>query len=194
MRPTAIYLSFIFCLPVLSPAVAQDKHRYQTDFSKEDFAERRLKIFDAIGNSAVALLQSATGIAGFSVYRQANTFYYLTGLETAHAYLLLNGKNKRATLYLPHRDEDTERGQGKVLSAEDNELVKSLTGVDQVKAIEFLSADLVGTGLIKPPAPLMYVELSPAETGNACRALKKSNSVIANPVKYFESTLSEVLL
>jgi Xaa-Pro aminopeptidase len=169
MRPSFIYLASIFFLWSSGPAIAQDKHRYQTDFSKEDFAGRRATIFDGIGNNAVALLQSASGIAGFSVYRQSNSFYYLTGLETAHAYLLLNGKNKRSTLYLPHRDEDTERGQGKVLSAEDNELVKNLTGVDQVKAIEFLSADLVGTGLIRPPAPLLYVELSPAETGNDSR-------------------------
>ncbi|MDZ7645679.1 MAG: hypothetical protein U5K54_00065 [Cytophagales bacterium] len=34
----------------------------------------------------------------------------------------------------------------KVLSAEDNELVKQLVGVEHVKGIEFLSADLVGTG------------------------------------------------
>ncbi|MBK7652245.1 MAG: hypothetical protein IPJ20_18190 [Flammeovirgaceae bacterium] len=34
-------------------------------------------------------------------------------METAHSYLLLNGRNKQSTLYLPHRDEGTERGQEK---------------------------------------------------------------------------------
>ncbi len=159
----------LILLSVFNVAVAQDNHHYQTDFSKEEFAQRRSKIFDAIGNNAIALIQGASGLPGFSVFRQSNTFYYLTGLESPHAYLLLNGKNRQASVYLPHRDVATENNQGKVLSAEDNELVKQLAGVEQVKSIEFLSADLIGTGLIRPPAPLLYTEFSPAENGNDSR-------------------------
>jgi Xaa-Pro aminopeptidase len=148
---------------------AQDNHRYQTDFSKEEFATRRNRLFNVIGSNAIAVIQGAKGIPGFTVFRQSNTFYYLTGLESAHAYLLLNGRNKRSILYLPHRDEGVERGQGKVLSAEDADLVKSLTGIDQVKGLEFLSADLIGTGLIRPPAPQLYTPFSPEEIGNDSR-------------------------
>ncbi|WP_296704119.1 Xaa-Pro peptidase family protein [Algoriphagus sp.] len=162
-------LFLILYLLLLLPLVAQEKYYFQTDFSKVEFAERRSKILDSIGNNAVALIQGSGGIPGVSIFRQSNSFYYLTGLETAHAYLLINGKNKRSILYLPHRDEGRERNQGKILSAEDAELVQKLTGVDQVKGIEFLSNDLVGTGLIKPPAPTMYVEFSPAEDGNDSR-------------------------
>lgn len=151
------------------PSVAQDNHHYQTDFSKEELAERRARIMETIGNDAIALIQGASGLPGFSVFRQSNTFYYLTGLETDHAYLLLNAKNKQTTLYLPHRDEGREKGQGKVLSAEDADLIKELTGADQVKGIEFLSADLLRTGLIRPPAPKLYTPMSPAETGNDSR-------------------------
>lgn len=159
----------LILLFLINLATAQDNHHYQVDFSKEEFAQRRAKIFDAIGNNAIALIQGATGLPGFSVFRQNNTFYYLTGLESPHAYLLLNGKDRQATVYLPHRDTATESNQGKVLSAEDSELVKQLVGVKQVKGIEFLSADLVGTGLIRPPAPLLYTEFSPAENGNDSR-------------------------
>ncbi len=148
---------------------AQESHRYQTDFTIEDFNRRRTAILDAIGNNSVALVQAADGITGFAVFRQTNSFYYLTGLETANSYLLLNGKNRQSTLYLPHRDEGRERGEGKVLSAEDADLVKELTGVDRVRAIEFLSRDLVGTGLIKSETPIIYTPLSPAETGNDSR-------------------------
>ena len=164
----------LFCLAILLipgmfPVLAQDKHYYQTDFTGAELAERRTRIMESIGSNAVALVQGFSGIPGFTVFRQSNTFYYLTGLETAHAYLLINAKNKRCTLYLPHRDAGTEAGQGKVLSAEDATLVQQLTGVDMVKGIEFLSSDLVGTGLIRPPAPLMYVEHSPAEIGTDSR-------------------------
>jgi len=151
------------------PVAAQDNHHYQTDFSKKELGERRARIIETIGTDAIAVIQGASGRPGFSVFRQSNTFYYLTGLETDHAYLLLNGKNKQTTLYLPHRDEGREQGQGKVLSAEDADLVIELTGADQVKGIEFLSADLLRTGLIRPPAPKLYTPMSPAETGNDSR-------------------------
>lgn len=159
-----IILFIAFCT-----ARAQDNHHYQTDFSKEEFAQRRIKIMEAIGNNAIALVQGASGLPGFSVFRQSNTFYYLTGIESAHAYLLINGRTKQATLYLPHRDAGRESNEGKVLSAEDSELIKQLTGVNQVKGIEYLSSDLVGTGLIRPPAPVLYTEFSPAENGNDSR-------------------------
>lgn len=164
-----LYPIFILLLAVTFSIQAQDKHYYQTEFSKAEFAKRRNRIYDEIGNNAIAVIQSASGIPGFSVFRQSNTFFYLTGLETARSYLIINGRNKRSTLYLPHRDEAMERNQGKVLSAEDADLVKELTGIDQVKGIEFLSADLVGSGLIKPPGPVLYTEFSPAEIGNDSR-------------------------
>ncbi len=156
-------------LLVVHLSTAQDKHHFQTDFSKEEFSQRRGKIMESIGNNAIALVQGAAGIPGFAVFRQSNSYFYLTGLETPHAYLLINGKNRTSTIYLPHRDEGMERNQGKVLSAEDAELIKQLTGIEQVKGIEFLSADLVGTGLIRPPAPVLYTEFSPTEIGNDSR-------------------------
>ena len=164
-----IVLLIAFKLMFANQVLAQENYRYQKDFSKTELAERRARIVTAIGNNAIALIQGSAGIAGFSVFRQTNTFYYLTGIESAHAYLLINGKNNQSILYLPHRDEGTEKGQGKVLSAEDSDVVKQLTGIDQVKGIEFLSADLVGTGLIRPPAPILFTEFSPAENGNDSR-------------------------
>lgn len=160
-------LPFILFVALATQLVAQ--HRYQTDFSKEELAQRRNRVLDYIGDNAVAVIQGASGLPGFSVFRQANTFYYLTGLETPHAYVLMNGKNRLTTIYLPHRDEGMEKSQGKVLSAEDVDLVKSLTGADNVKGYEFLSNDLVGAGLIKTPYPKLFTEFSPAETGNDSR-------------------------
>ena len=42
---------------------------------------------------------------GYTRFRQSNDFYYLCGIETPHAYLLLDGETKKATLFLPHRNE-----------------------------------------------------------------------------------------
>jgi len=148
---------------------SQEKHYYQTDFSIVDFQERRSQIFEAIGNNSIALIQGAASIAGFKVFRQTNTFYYLCGLEAEHAYLLLNGKTKTSTIYLPNRDKERERSQGKILSAEDVDLVKKLTGVERVQGYGSLANDLVGTGLINRGAPYLYTPLSPAEIGNDSR-------------------------
>ena len=148
---------------------AQEKHYYQTDFSIVDFQERRSQIFEAIGNNSIALIQGAASITGFKVFRQTNTFYYLCGLESEHAYLLLNGKTKTSTIYLPNRDKARESSQGKILSAEDADLVKKLTGVERVRGYGSLANDLVGTGLINRGAPYLYTPLSPAEIGNDSR-------------------------
>ena len=148
---------------------AQEKHYYQTDFSIVDFQERRSQIFEAIGNNSIALIQGAASITGFKVFRQTNTFYYLCGLESEHAYLLLNGKTKTSTIYLPNRDKARESSQGKILSAEDADLVKKLTGVERVRGYGALANDLVGTGLINRGAPYLYTPLSPAEIGNDSR-------------------------
>ena len=133
------------CLLLIAPVVGngQPSHSYQADFSREELAARRTRILDAIGPQGIAIVQGATGVPGFSVFRQSNDFYYLTGVESEHAYLLLHGRTRRATLYLPHRDEGRERGEGKVLSVEDSVLLVQLTGIEQVRGLESLSQDLV---------------------------------------------------
>jgi Xaa-Pro aminopeptidase len=155
-----IALSWLWPLVLL----AQEAVHYQTDFPPEEFAARREKIFDKIGNQAVAIIQGAPAVDGFKIFRQSNEFYYLCGLETPHAYLLLDGRNRRATLYLPHRDEARERNEGKVLSAEDAELVKKLTGVDAVRGLELMPRDWIWGGLVRLPAPAIYTPFSPSET------------------------------
>lgn len=148
---------------------AQYKVNFQTDFSAEDFTQRRGVIFNKIGTNALALLQGSEGTASFGVFRQSNNFYYLCGIESAHSYLLLNGKNKTSTLYLPHQNKGKDNNEGKTLSAEDTDLIKQLTGVHFVKGLEFLSSDLIRSGLITPPAPALYIPLSPAEKGTDSR-------------------------
>ena len=184
MKIIGIGMRLVLLLLMSSICVfAQEKHYYQTDFSKEDFAERRAKIFEKIGKNAIAIIQGAKGTADFNVFRQSNEFYYLSGIETPHAYLLLDGRNQKTTLYLSHRDADRERNEGKIFSVEDADLIKELTGIDNVRSVEFLSLDLVGKGLLRPPAALLYTPLSPAETGTDSRdeLLNEQARVSSNP-------------
>lgn len=151
------------------PSAAQGPAVYQTDFSAEELGARRARVYDAIGREAIAVVQGASGVPGFSVFRQSNDFYYLTGVESAHAYLLLNGRSRAATLYLPHRDEGRERSEGKMLSVEDSSFLVTATGVTRVRALEDLARDLVSADLLRPPALALYTPLAPMETGNDSR-------------------------
>lgn len=148
---------------------AQDAYYFQSDFPPDEFAERRAQVYDHIGNQALALIQGASQVDGFRSFRQTNTFYYLCGLETPNAYLLLDGRSRRTTLYLPHRNAGRERSEGKTLAAEDAELVKELTGVDDVKPVEQMMRDWVYGGLVRTPHPVIYTPFSPAEIGTDSR-------------------------
>jgi len=154
-------LAFLF---IVTSLFAQEQHRYQSDFPPEEFAARRTQIFEKIGNQALAIIQGAPGVDGFKIFRQSNEFYYLCGLETPHAYLLLDGRSRKSTLYLPHRDDARERNEGKLLCAEDAEVVKKLTGVEAVHGVELMPRHWIWSGLVRLPAPTIYTPFSPSET------------------------------
>ena len=73
---------------LLAPLAAfpQANPWYQTDVPPEEFHARWEKVFEKIGNHAVAVLQGVSQTNGFIMPRQGNDFYYLCGIETPHAY------------------------------------------------------------------------------------------------------------
>jgi Xaa-Pro aminopeptidase len=150
-------------LALLTAALAQPARAqlYQTDFPPEEFRARWERVFDRIGGEAVAVVQGVSLTSGFVVPRQSNTFYYLCGIETPGAYLLLDGRSRKVTLFLPPRDERLERNEGKVLSAADADEVRTLTGVDQVMETGAMTQRdwPVGAGR----AAAVYAEFTPAE-------------------------------
>ncbi|MDH4067132.1 MAG: aminopeptidase P N-terminal domain-containing protein, partial [Acidobacteriota bacterium] len=147
--------------PVALPG-AQDLPPFQNDFPVDEFVQRRGRVLDAIGPEAMAIVQGAPGVDGFKVFRQSNEFYYLTGLETPHAYLVLDGRTRRTTLYLSPRNDVVERSTGRMWSAEDAADVVRLTGVDAVAPVALLSRQTFGA-MLRPPRPALYVPFGPAE-------------------------------
>jgi Xaa-Pro aminopeptidase len=132
----------LVCLICTATAFGQEGvPLFTSDFPPEEFKARREKVYAAIGGG-LALIQGAPNPAGYSRFRQSNEMYYLSGIETAHAYLLLDGGRKTATLYLPHRNEPRERSEGKLLAAEDADLVKKLSGIDAVAGLDLLGEHL----------------------------------------------------
>jgi Xaa-Pro aminopeptidase len=124
---------------------------YQSDFTKEEFQTRREKIFQAIGSQAVALIQGSAKNPGQSVFRQNNDFYYLCGVETPHAYLFIDGTTQTTKLFLAHQSRAQMETEGEILSAENADLVRDLTGVDQVLGIELLAQHLEHVRILYTP-------------------------------------------
>ena len=143
---------------------------FTTDFPPEEFAARRAKVYEAIGADAFAVVQGAPSPAGYTRFRQSNDFYYLCGVEVPHAYLLLDGATKKATLFLPPRNEGREKGEGKMLSAEDADEVKKLSGIDSVASTESLAEQIEGQYLRRGHR-VMYTPLAPAELASMSRDL-----------------------
>jgi len=123
-----------------TPAWSQNDPWYQTDFPPEEFQARWEKLFDGIGSEAVAVVQGVGMTPGFIYPRQTNEFYYLCGVETPGSYLLLDGRSRTATLFLPPRNRRLESAEGRVLSADDVELARRLIGVDEVRSTEAMRA------------------------------------------------------
>ncbi len=155
---------------------------FTTDFSADEFAARRNAVYDAIGQNAIAIIQGASSPTGYTRFRQSNEFYYLCGIESPHAYLLLDGATRRATLYLPHRNEGRERGEGKMLSAEDGELIKKLSGIEAVAGTELL-AEHFGRYARGASVRTLYTAFAPAEGFAVSRDLAlRYNADIASDI------------
>ena len=155
------FWTVVLFLSMSSAALAQEGFPlFTTDFPPEEFAQRRTGVYNAIGETGLAIVQGAQSPAGYTRFRQSNELYYLCGIESPHAYLLLDGGSRRSSLYLPHRNEGRERNEGKLLSAEDGELVKKLSGVDAVFATDLLAEHL--TRYARSTRTL-YTPFSPAE-------------------------------
>lgn len=180
MRWSKMAIAATLLVLVVPSVAAQDPH-FQRDFIAADFTERRARIFDAIGKNAIAVVQGGADTGDLSTFRQTNEFYYLTGIEVPHAFLLLDGRNRWATVYLPNRDADREKTEGATLAAEDVDLVKRLAGVDNVRASGDLAEELAGSGLIRPPAPLLFTPLSPGETVSRDTLLAGQSSRFSDP-------------
>jgi len=174
----AFSLGVFVLLPFL--ALAQEAPPYQSDFPPEEFQARWAKVFDRIGDQAVAVVQGVAQTNGFIVPRQSNEFYYLCGVETPHSYLLLDARRRKVTLYLPPRNARLESAEGKVLSAADADLAKQLTGVDEVQSTDAMRGDWFGN--LPGGAPrVIYALFSPAEGSEQSRyELIAANASIAS--------------
>jgi len=76
-------------------------------FPPEEFAARRARIMEKIGDG-VAIVLGATEPPGEMPLRQGNQFFYVTGVVEPRAILVIDGTSKRSTLFLNPRNQQRE--------------------------------------------------------------------------------------
>jgi Xaa-Pro aminopeptidase len=135
-RPLRYALGLI-CL-LASQVMAQPVFRGSDIFPPEEFAARRAKLMEQIGDS-VAIVLGTTEPPGEMPFRQNSQFFYLTGVVEPRASVMIDGRTKKTTLFLtPHseRQEKSMFGPGLNPGADPASL-----GVDAiVSAAEFTTA------------------------------------------------------
>ena len=152
---------YVVAALVLSASGAFAQPLFTDSLPKEEFAERRAKLMQKIGDG-VAIIQGTAETGNALKFRQSNQFYYLTGVEVPRAILLVDGRVKQSMLFLPPRDERKERSEGPVL-VPGPEAVR-LTGMDAVDVRDAFDAALKAAASVKRTA---YLPFRPEVLGGA---------------------------
>jgi Xaa-Pro aminopeptidase len=111
------------------PSPVEGPPLFSTSLPKEEFAARRAKLLQKIGDGVV-VMQGAAETPAYEKFRQSNQFYYLTGVATPRAILVMDGRAKSTTLYLSPRNEQMERSEGPLLVP--GAAAEALTGIERV--------------------------------------------------------------
>lgn len=173
MKSRCLFLLFLL---LLIPSITLSQE-YQSFFPPEEFQARWERVFGKIGDNSIAIIQGAPDPGGYVYPRQTNSFFYLSGVETPYSYLVLDGKERKSTLYLP---PGIRAHNNRVLTLEDVERLKQLTGVH-----ELLSTD----DLEKLNSRVIYTPFSPAEgQGQSRGELERRDATIASD--YWDGRLS----
>jgi Xaa-Pro aminopeptidase len=149
-------------LAILSLATVAGTHAepaFTSVFPPAEFAAHRAVLMERIGDG-VAVLQGAPEPPAELPFRQSNDFFYLTGVEIPRALLLIDGRSKRSTLFLPAATERRDRMFGEELAPGDQ--AERITGIESVvdrNDFGGVLAAAVGAGRA------LYIPFRPAANG-----------------------------
>lgn len=105
----------------------------QTEFNKAEFAARRAKVFEKIGEGNAIIFANEEHPHAVR-YRESPDFFYLTGIEEPGALLILIGKEKQAIVAARKKPEWKLRSEGPGIR--DIENAASLYGINRVTPLE----------------------------------------------------------
>lgn len=142
-----------------SPSLLAGRRVYFTDFfPPSEFRERRMKVMQAIGPEAIALIRGNEGMPGYQEFAQNNNTFYLCGVESPGAILLIDGGKRESHLFLPPQNLAREHAEGAELIPDEE--TRTLTGIEDVLSTSELMGVLTG---ILEKRRIAYVPLAPQE-------------------------------
>jgi Xaa-Pro aminopeptidase len=112
----------------VSEGVGADKPLFTDAFPPSEFATRRLQVMAAIGDG-VAIMTGATDQPNYEKFKQNKQFFYLSGVEVPRAILLVDGRARSSTLFLPPHSS-LESSEGPLLGPDEE--TRRLTGIERV--------------------------------------------------------------
>src|SRR6185503_11658737 len=144
-------------------------------FPPEEFAARRAKLMEQIGDG-VAILQGTTERPGEQPLRQSNQFFYLCGVVEPRSILVIDGKARRSTLFLYADAERRERMFGSAMYPGD--AAARATGIESVLARDEFPKSLQafiheGRTLYTPFRPEVLGNASSSDVVGHARATKE---------------------
>ncbi len=127
-------------------------------FDKAEYAARRGRLMEKIGDGAAVFLGAPTPASDYA-FRQGHDFYYLTGVEIPDAYLVVDGLRKESVLFFTMSE-----------AAADSEAIPldlirapaAYTGIERVLPADQFSAQLAGLANRGRP---VYTLFKPEELG-----------------------------
>jgi Xaa-Pro aminopeptidase len=100
---------------------------------KSFHAGRRKALRDALGDGVV-VVRGLPDVRDYFPFRQDKVFWYLTGVESPNAALVMDCKSGREVLLLPKGNTGRESWDGELWDSDDA-WVKDLTGIGDVRAV-----------------------------------------------------------
>ena len=115
MKTTITFLTLLFSASFLLAQTPVQSYFEWTNlpFTKEELSERRNNLMNILterGKTGFVVIPANDGFSFGETFRQADDFYYFTGLELPNAILLMNVDNQSVTIYTPERDLRFENG------------------------------------------------------------------------------------
>ena len=137
LRPKTGLTFTIAAALLVATNVAVAQQGFTDAFPAEEFATRRAAVIAQIGDG-VAILQGTTERRGESPLRQSNQFFYLTGVTEPRAFLIIDGRARKTTLFLTPANPRRVRAIGPYLDV--NEESRRITGVDAIEPRDAFTA------------------------------------------------------
>jgi len=144
-------------------------------FDKEEYAARRSRLMEKIGDGAAVFLGAQTPSSD-NDFRQGHDFFYMTGVEIPDAFLVVDGMRKESVLFFT-MNETTADGEAIPL-----DLIRKptdYTGIERVLPAEQFSSYLAGLANRNRPLYTMFKpeELGRENSNEKFNALQKSTTL-----------------